>query len=115
MPAGAYNFTCEQGATFTRTITVKDSAGDPVNLTGYTARMHVRKDVDATTTLVELTTSNGGLTINAANGEITLNISATVTANISKSGVYDLEIISATGEVTRVIEGHFILKKNVTR
>lgn len=116
MPAGAYNFTCEQGAHFERTVTVKQPDGSPMNLTGYTARMHVRKDVDASTTLVELTTENGRIAITPLTGVLTLTLDSTAMAGISRSGVYDLEIVqTATGRVTRVIEGQFIVKKNVTR
>lgn len=116
MPAGAYNFTCEQGAHFERTVTVKQPNGTPMNLTGHTARMHVRKDVDTSTTLVELTTENGRIVIAPLTGVLTLVLNSTETAAISRSGVYDLEVVqTATGKVTRVIEGQFILKKNVTR
>jgi hypothetical protein len=58
MAAGQYDITCEQGATFARTLQWLDENEVAVDLTGYTARMHVRKTVKATTTLVELTTSN---------------------------------------------------------
>jgi hypothetical protein len=116
MPAGAYNFTCEQGAHFERTVTVTLPDGTAMNLSGYTARMHVRKDVNAATTLVELTTENGRIAITPATGLLTLTLTSSVTAGIAKSGVYDLEIVeTATERVTRVIEGQFILKQNVTR
>ena len=42
MSAGAYDITCEQGVTFNRTLTVKDSNGDARDLSTYTARMQVR-------------------------------------------------------------------------
>ena len=43
MSAGAYDITCEQGATFSRTLTVKDSSGAVRDLSTYTARMQVRR------------------------------------------------------------------------
>lgn len=116
MPAGTYNFTCEQGAHFERTVTVKNSDGTATNLTGYTARMQVRKDVDSSEILVELTSANGRIVITPLTGVLTLIIDSVTTAALIKSGVYDLEIVeTATGKVTRVIEGQFFLKKNVTR
>ena len=36
MSAGKYDFTIEQGATFSLQVTWKDSTGTPINLTGYT-------------------------------------------------------------------------------
>ena len=115
MPAGVYNFTVEQGATWSRDLTIKNPDNTVMNLTGYSARMQVRKDVDASSPLVELSTTNGQIVITPLLGKLTLSLSATQTASLSKGGVYDLEIVSGGGEVTRVIEGQFILKKNVTR
>jgi hypothetical protein len=37
------------------------------------------------------------------------------TRAITTSGVYDIEIISPTNEVDRMLEGDFILSKEVTR
>lgn len=115
MPAGVYNFTIEQGSTWSRTITVRDSAGDIQNLSGYTARMHIRKDIDAAATLLELTTANGRIVIDGSAGTVTLSLDATTAASLTKGGVYDIELVSAGGEVTRLLEGQVILRKNVTR
>jgi hypothetical protein len=42
MAAGWYNFTIEQGATVDFELTYKDSNGDVVDLSKYTARMQVK-------------------------------------------------------------------------
>ena len=42
MSAGKYNFEIEAGATFTRTITYKDSTDTAIDLTGATVRMQIR-------------------------------------------------------------------------
>jgi hypothetical protein len=76
--------------------------------------MQVRKRVSSTDTLVELTTANGKMTLNAS-GEISLALTATETAAIASSGVYDLEITSSGGVVERVVEGDFNLIPEVTR
>lgn len=116
MAAGVYNFTIEQGTTFRRTLTLKDSAGDPINLTGYTARMQIRAEVESTTVLLSLTTSNGGISLGGAAGTIEWFISDTNTSAITSEGVYDLEIVNtATNEVTRVLKGKVRLDKEVTR
>tara|TARA_B100001094_G_C18190622_1_gene806924 strand:+ start:1326 stop:1670 length:345 start_codon:yes stop_codon:yes gene_type:complete len=114
MAAGAYDITCEQGATFSRSLTVKDSNGDARNLSGFTARMHVRRTVSSSSTLITLTTENNRITLNSS-GQITLSISAADTAAITDGGVYDLEIISSGGAVERVVEGNFYLDLEVTR
>ena len=41
MAAGKYNFTIEQGATVDFEIAYTDSNGDPIDLTGYDARMQL--------------------------------------------------------------------------
>jgi len=118
-PTGIHNFTCNQGATFNRTITWKDSANAAYDLTGYTARMHVRTAIDAANTIITLTTSNSRITLGsnaATKGQITLNISAADTANLTPAiYVYDLELVSGGGVVDRLIEGNFVVKAEVTR
>lgn len=115
MIAGTYKITCDQGATFERVFTIKDGNGDPLNLTGYTARMQVRPEIDSDEVLVELTTQNGRIALGGAEGTIALSLDAATTAEIDKDGVYDLEIISAGGEVHRVLKGRFVLDPEVTR
>jgi len=114
MAAGAYDMVCEQGATFSRTLTVKDSNGDARDLSSYTGRMHVRRTTGSSTTIIELTTANGRMSTNSS-GEIVLSISATDTAALTDGGVYDLEIEDSEGNVERVVEGIFTLDLEVTR
>jgi hypothetical protein len=88
----------------------------PVDLTSYTARMQIRSKVDSATILLELTTENGGITIDNVAKTITLTITATATAALSWiSGVYSLELVSGSGIVTTLINGNVTVKKEVTR
>ena len=75
-PAGLYNIIADQGATLSRTVTWKDSAKNPINITGYTARMHVRELVTSASTVLELTTENNRITLGGTAGTITLTVSA---------------------------------------
>lgn len=107
---------CDQGSTFTRTIEIKQADGTVFSLTGYTARMEVRRTVDATSSLIGLSTANGRITINAALGAITLTLTPDLTAALTQSGVYDLEIVhTATGAVHKVVRGEFKLEREVSR
>ncbi len=115
MIAGIYNFTIDQGATFTRHITIKNSDETPYVLTNYTARMHIRREITDANILINLTTENGGLTINETAGTIDIYISDEVTSTLTRDGVYDLEIASSFGEVFRVIQGVVRLNLEVTR
>ena len=75
-PAGIYDIVADQGATFQRVLTWKDSTGANVNLTGYSARMQVRRRPSDGEALVSLTTQNGRITLGGAAGTITLNCPA---------------------------------------
>jgi hypothetical protein len=89
---------------------------EPVSLVGYTARMQLRSSLEDTTTLLELTTENSGITINSTLCTITLNVSAADTAAMGfGSAVYSLELISGTGEVVTFCNGNISLIKEVTR
>lgn len=127
MRAGTYNFTCEQGSTFSRLIELEqpDLVADPTgqtfavfDLNGYTARMQVRRTIDSSTAMVTLTTENGRIIINQTPGSINhINIymADELTATLQSSGVYDIEIINNGGEVSRILQGIFTVSPEVTR
>lgn len=115
MPAGNYDLFIEQGATFKQSITWRDSVGNPVNLTGYEARLQIRTDLKSTTPIVSLT-ETAGITLGGVLGTIELLISASDTSAIAVTkGVYDLELESSDGIVTRLLEGKVVIKPEVTR
>lgn len=115
-PAGIYNIVADQGATLSRVITWRDSARNPYNLTGYTARMHVRSTVESASTIIELTTTNGRITLGGATGQITLTVSAADMVSLTPGKhVYDLEIVSPSGTVSRLVQGNFAIRAEVTR
>jgi len=115
MSAGVYNITIEQGATFIMNATWKDSNGDAINLTGYAARMQIRSDYNSDETLVSLTDSSG-ITLGGAAGTIEIQIADTVTQTLtSQKGVYDLELISSGGIVTRLLQGDATISREVTK
>lgn len=117
MTPGKLALTIYQGATFRRVVRLKDDAGDAIDLSGATVRMHVRAKVTTATTLLELNEANGrALITDAAGGEITLLVSAADTAALTfDSAVYDLEIEYAGSMVDRVLYGAVKLSKEVTR
>jgi hypothetical protein len=124
MLAGIYNITCEQGATFSRSIILQyPDPADPTletylpwDLSGYTARMQGRRLLTSTSTLFSLTTENGGIDLEPnEDGEIVIQMTAAQTALLTSDGVYDLELIDASGTVYRVIQGDFKLSLEVTR
>lgn len=114
MPAGLYNFEIEQGSTLDKVFLWKDPLGNPINLSGYSARMQVRSKVTSEDVLLELTTENGGITLGGGQGTITLHFTEANTSPMPKGGVYDLELI-IDGKPFRFIQGNISLSKQVTR
>ncbi len=115
MAAGTLNFTIEQGATFNLLLTWEID-GTPVNITNWTARLAARVDVEDSEVILSLTTSNGGITLGGAAGTISLNQTATQTALLpAGTYVYDLELVSAVGAVTRLVQGELNISPEVTR
>ena len=119
--AGIHNFLCDQGATFRKTISLKQSDGTTaVDLSGYSARMKIKDEVGGTLIKSLTSSTNGGLTIggganNASNGEIDILISATDTGSFSapQTGVYDIETVTGS-TVDRILQGKFIINPEVT-
>jgi hypothetical protein len=114
MAAGTLDFTIEQGATFNLLLTWKIN-GTLVNLTGYTARLQARVDVQDTTTVLSLTTG-AGITLGGAAGTISIDQTATQTALLPMGEyVYDLELIASNATVTRLVQGELNISPEVTR
>jgi hypothetical protein len=111
----------DQGATVHRVFAIKNAARKALTLDGYVARMQVRNwDVETRDPeliiVAEYTTENGYISIDAAKGSIILLIPPAIMAAYEpKSYVYDLEVESSTGETTRIVQGKFIVRAEVTR
>ena len=112
MAAGKHNFTLEQGSTFDREITVQENS-QALNLTGYSARMQMRSTHDSSSIALTFTAA---IANPASNGKINLGATATATAAVEEGiYVYDLEIESSAGTVTRILEGTITVTPEVTR
>lgn len=103
----------EAGSTFTCELLAADGTGDAIDLTGYTARMMIKRSA-ADEALLELTTENGRIIITESTGSVMLYLTATETAALDWTrGVYDLELVQGS-IVTRLIEGAVTVLPNVT-
>ena len=101
----------EQGATFSSTVNVEDSAGASINLHGYSAASQMRKSYYATSNTAFLATITGN-----ANGEITLSMTSANTSALTPGRyVYDLLITAPDTTKTRVVEGIVIVSPGVTQ
>ena len=118
------DFNAEQGATWRVQLYWEDESEVAVDLTGYTARMQIRRRVTDTNELLELTTENGGIVLGATPGgsspyNILLEVDAADMADLPATPqdhrwYYDLELVNGT-DVTRLLQGRFIVDPEVTR
>lgn len=103
--------TIQQGATFTTTITISDSSGAAANLVGSTGKAQIRKSYYSTTAY-DFTVTIPSPT----SGEMVIEMSAANTANLSPGRyVYDVILVNAGNEVTRLFEGTAAVTPGVTR
>lgn len=104
------NLMIDQGSSFVSTVGVEDTTGAEFNLTDYSSRAQLRRTYKSTTAY-DFETSIPS----PSEGEIILKMPAVQTGKL-KAGryVYDVEIISPEGEVTRVVEGQLEVMPRVT-
>ena len=109
--AAVSNLFIDQGADFSTTISLTDSNGEILSLTGYSAVGQIRKTYGSSSIAATFGTS-----LVAATGQITLTLSDTVTAAMDSGRyVYDVLITDSSGDKTRILEGHATITPSVSR
>ena len=106
------NIFIDQDSTFSTTVTINDSTGTALDLTGYTAIAQLRK--------AHLSSSATSFTVAFASdrtsGQLTLSLADTQTGALSSGRyVYDVTITASGGTVTRVVEGTATINPSVSR
>lgn len=120
MKATQFDIEMEQGATFDEisfTWWTDSTKTAPVNLTGYSARMQMREDYDDADPQFEvLSTTVGEITLGGAAGTVDVVVPATKTAAITaRKGFYDLELVSPSGKVVKLMKGRVTVFPEVTK
>jgi hypothetical protein len=103
------NLIIDQGSDYTTSIELTDEDNHPIDLTGYTGTGQIRKYYTSTTAIdFEVSLSNTGL--------VTIGLDAN-TSNHMEAGryVYDIELTTNFGKVSRVLEGIVTITPSVTR
>lgn len=114
--AVTYNFCIAQGTDCTVPFVLSDAAGTVINLTGFTAAMQLRVQLNSIDAEDTFTTENGRIEITPEAGQISCSFPHTQTENYpARTLVYDLEITSSGGEITRVVQGKITVSGEVTR
>jgi len=97
MAAGKYDFAIEQGTSFRISFIYKDSNGNPINLTGWCARLIWKTNLSTVQTFNSHNTDFGvyKFTIDALNGKLTLLMPASTTNGFNfNTAKYDVELQS---------------------
>ena len=109
--AAVSNLYIDQGADFSTTISLTDSNGQVLSLTGYTALGQIRKTYGSSTVAATF-----GTALTAATGQITLTLTDTVTGGMDSGRyVYDIIITDSSGDKTRILEGQATVTPSVSR
>jgi hypothetical protein len=127
-----------QGQTWSFVWTKKDAAGVAVNLTGYSARMAIRDRIGGVLQAYLTTGADadgGSIALGGAAGTVTLALTALQSASLADyltrasilytrnffvqrkplvHFLYDLELVSGAGVVTRELEGSVLVYREVT-
>lgn len=116
MSAVKLNLQIEQNASFSKVLVWKNSAQRPINLNGFTAKMQIRAEANQISPLIlELSTANSRIVIDALQGKITLKIEQSVLQAITvKSAFYDLLVTDSLGKVARLVEGQVKFSSGLT-
>ena len=129
-----------RGEDWSFVYTHKDAAGALIDLTGYTARMAVRPTLNSSLAAYLSTGSdavNGSIALGGVAGTVTLSMTAADSAKMADEFatviaefiedkravvsedktvkyIYDLELVSGAGAVTRALQGCFYVNREVT-
>jgi len=108
-----YHITCYQGATLDKSFTATND-NVPINWTGYTGKLQVRRYINTSDTAVLTLTTGSGITAGANDGKVIFTVTAAQTGAIPAGNyVYDLELTSGS-YVVRFLQGRFTVDGQVT-
>lgn len=130
-----YTLKIDAGADKFLAVRLIDDEGGYIDMTGYAARMKLKKAYDSADALVSLDSESGGITFEKFDEEESLcpdtcsvhitdeQTGPLVDYTVKDSdgeveqgeGVYDLEIVDETGIVVRAIQGMWIAFPEVTK
>lgn len=110
--AANYPLTVRIGDTCSIPVTVQDSAGAPINLSGRTYAAQIRATADASSVLASFTCT---LVSSGTTGQFVCTIPATTTATLAAgAGVWDLQETNGS-VVTTLLAGTVQIVQDVTR
>lgn len=125
MAATKYDFNIEQGSSFRLSLVYKDADGNPIDLTGWCARLIWTTNTNVTQTFLttNIDYSVYKFSIDVAIGKVTLLIPPETTNNFNfDTAKYDLELqsdedfyVGAGKDVLRILYGTVTLNKRYSK
>lgn len=122
MASDTYDLTIDQGADWFWTIRWKvgstQRSAIPKNISGFQARMQIRRThTTANPPMLSLTSNaNGGITINGEDGTFSVRITAQQASALQPGkSVYDFEVVGTDGVITKISRGIVTVIPEVTR
>lgn len=104
------NIVIDQGTDFETSISLTNSDGGQLDLTGMSAASQIRK-THTSSNAVNFTTALAN-----ASGTLTLSLNNATTSSMSAGRyVYDVELTDASNVVSRILEGVVTVTPEVTR
>lgn len=104
------NIVIDQGTDFSATIDVLDAEDNVFDLTGYTPAAQMRKNYASSSAVTFTATDNDTL------GQITIELTSNTTSQLEPGRyLYDVEITSPGGTISRVVEGIATVTPGITR
>lgn len=114
--ATRFDMTIEAGAHTMIPVILKNEDGTAIDITDCSVRMQVRKSVADRTVLDELSTANGRITVDSEGGQFTLHWSDEESCAIrGVFGFYDIFLCSCEQRMSRILEGTFRCRAQITR
>ena len=109
-----FDFQIQAGDDMKVKVSIVDKQAQPVDVSAYRAAMQIRACIDSPDAIDTLTTENGR--IEMGNGFLVLNFTNRVTEKFhAGSFVYDLELISPTDFITKILGGTAKVLAEVTK
>ena len=110
--ATTYDISATQGNTLLLNLTANDSAGTPINLSGYSARGYVKSQYSNSGILFNL---NPTIATSYVNGIVNISGNAEEIAALPVGSFpYDLEVFNSGGYVTKFLRGNFNILPQTT-
>ena len=104
------NIFIDQGTDFSITVDVTDSAGNVLDLTGYSAAAQIRKTYSSSSTSATFTSSH-----NNAGGAVTLSLTDTQTATFGLDELqYDVLLTEPSGSKNYYLQGRLFISEGYT-